>query len=294
MRVLERLEELYAIGDRIGYSPEEQQAHDLAAAWFVDAGLELEVDDGGNLIGRVPGAGREVWTGSHLDTVPAGGRFDGALGVVAGLEAVERLGLPGLGVVVFRDEERGCAGSRFRIRSARAARRLRRAAHRAGTSPGRAGRTARSRARHRRLRAGRAHGGWPRRARGHDADGPPGGRARRCGPEGARDPRRGTRDPRRGRDRRPARGRARRRERHPLLRHLQRRRARAGRRAARPPRGGDRIRAHPPRRARRDGRGRLHGGPRRLSTSWASRSSSSRRARGTTPGSSRRPACRAR
>ena len=118
MRVLERLEELYAIGDRIGYSPEEQQAHDLAAAWFTAAGLELEVDDGGNLIGRVPGGAREIWTGSHLDTVPAGGRFDGALGVVAGLEAVERLRLPGLGVVVFRDEERGCAGSRFRVRSA--------------------------------------------------------------------------------------------------------------------------------------------------------------------------------
>jgi hydantoinase/carbamoylase family amidase len=44
--------------------------------------------------------------------VPGAGRFDGTLGVVAGLEAVERLGLPGLGVVVFRDEERGCAGSR--------------------------------------------------------------------------------------------------------------------------------------------------------------------------------------
>jgi acetylornithine deacetylase/succinyl-diaminopimelate desuccinylase-like protein len=117
MRVLERLEELYAIGDRIGYSPEEQRAHDLAAGWFREAGLELEVDDGGNLIGRVPGGEREVWTGSHLDTVPAGGRFDGALGVVAGLEAVERLGTQGLGVVVFRDEERGCAGSRFRVRS---------------------------------------------------------------------------------------------------------------------------------------------------------------------------------
>jgi len=60
----------------------------------------------------VPGGSRQVWTGSHLDTVPAGGRFDGTLGVVAGLEAVERLALPGLGVVVFRDEERGCAGSR--------------------------------------------------------------------------------------------------------------------------------------------------------------------------------------
>ena len=112
MRVLERLDELYALGDRIGYSPEEQRAHDLAAGWMRAAGLDVEVDAAGNLIGRIPGGEREIWTGSHLDTVPSGGRFDGALGVVAGLEAVERIGAPGLGVVVFRDEERGCAGSR--------------------------------------------------------------------------------------------------------------------------------------------------------------------------------------
>lgn len=117
MRILERLDELYALGDRIGYSREEDAAHELAAGWFRAAGLEVEVDEGGNLIGRVPGGAREVWTGSHLDTVPSGGRFDGALGVVAGLEAVERLGLPGLGVAVFRDEERGCAGSRARTLS---------------------------------------------------------------------------------------------------------------------------------------------------------------------------------
>ena len=112
MRVLERLDELAAIGDRIGYSPEEDAAHELAAGWFREAGLEVEVDAAGNLVGRVPGGDRQIWTGSHLDTVPGGGRFDGALGVVAGLEAVERLGLPGLAVVAFRDEERGCAGSR--------------------------------------------------------------------------------------------------------------------------------------------------------------------------------------
>ena len=112
MRILERLEQLAALGDRIGYSPEEDAAHALAAGWFREAGLEVEVDGAGNLIGRVPGGSRQVWTGSHLDTVPACGRFDGTLGVVAGLEAVERLGLPGLGVGVFRDEERGCAGSR--------------------------------------------------------------------------------------------------------------------------------------------------------------------------------------
>ncbi|MDX6398921.1 MAG: allantoate deiminase [Gaiellaceae bacterium] len=112
MRLLERLEQLAAIGDRIGYSPEEDRAHELAATWFREAGLELEVDAAGNLIGRVAGGARQVWTGSHLDTVPGAGRFDGTLGVLAGLEAVERLGIPGLAVVVFRDEERGCAGSR--------------------------------------------------------------------------------------------------------------------------------------------------------------------------------------
>jgi allantoate deiminase len=112
VRILDRLDELAAIGDRIGYSPEEDAAHELAAGWFREAGLDVDVDAAGNLIGRVPGGEREVWTGSHLDTVPGAGRFDGALGVLAGLEAVESLGLPGLGVVVFRDEERGCAGSR--------------------------------------------------------------------------------------------------------------------------------------------------------------------------------------
>ncbi len=112
MRILERLDELAALGDRVGYTPEEDAAHELAAGWFRKAGLEVEVDAAGNLLGRIPGGMRQVWTGSHLDTVPGAGRFDGTLGVVAGLEAVESLGLPGLGVVVFRDEERGCAGSR--------------------------------------------------------------------------------------------------------------------------------------------------------------------------------------
>ncbi|HWH04831.1 MAG TPA: hypothetical protein VNT23_00175, partial [Gaiellaceae bacterium] len=56
MRVFERLEELAALGDRIGYSPEEDAAHELAAGWMREAGLEVEVDAAGNLIGRVPGA----------------------------------------------------------------------------------------------------------------------------------------------------------------------------------------------------------------------------------------------
>jgi acetylornithine deacetylase/succinyl-diaminopimelate desuccinylase-like protein len=114
VRALERLEQLYAIGggsgaNRLGYSPEEDEAHALARGWLEEAGLEVEVDDAGNLFGHVPGTSR-IWTGSHLDTVPQGGKFDGALGVVASIEAVERTGRGS--VVVFREEERGCAGSR--------------------------------------------------------------------------------------------------------------------------------------------------------------------------------------
>ncbi len=126
-RVFERLEQLYAIGggegaNRPGYGPGEQEAHDLAAGWMREAGLEVGVDPDGNLIGRAPGSCPdlpEVWTGSHLDSVPRGGRFDGALGVVAGTEAVEAAAATGhertLGVAAFRAEETGCHGSRDRV-----------------------------------------------------------------------------------------------------------------------------------------------------------------------------------
>jgi allantoate deiminase len=73
-----------------------------------EAGLGVEVDAAGNLIGR--SGDDSVWTGSHLDTVPNGGKFDGALGVVAAIEAVQRVGA---GVAVaFREEETGFGGSR--------------------------------------------------------------------------------------------------------------------------------------------------------------------------------------
>ena len=99
---------------------QEDEAHRLARAWMEEAGLAVEVDDAGNLVGR-SGAGDDVWTGSHLDSVPDGGKFDGMLGVVGGLEAVARAGRGS--VVAFRDEERGCAGSRARVASGRLPRR---------------------------------------------------------------------------------------------------------------------------------------------------------------------------
>lgn len=114
MRIFERLDELYAIGGGPGAnrphpSEAEDEAHRLAAEWLEDAGLETEIDRHGNLFGRASG-GADVWVGSHLDSVPRGGRFDGALGVVAAIEAAERVGAGT--VVVFRGEEVGCVGSR--------------------------------------------------------------------------------------------------------------------------------------------------------------------------------------
>jgi allantoate deiminase len=120
-----RLDALYAIGDgpganRPGYSAGEDEAHRLVADWMRATGLEVEVDGDGNLLGRLPGLESElpeVWSGSHLDSVPQGGRLDGPLGVLGALEAVERLGRRRrtLVVVAFREEERGCVGSQGRV-----------------------------------------------------------------------------------------------------------------------------------------------------------------------------------
>jgi allantoate deiminase len=129
-RAVARLEELFRLGDgpharRPALGPEEERACELAAGWMVEAGLEVAWDAAGNVVGRASGTEPqlpEVWTGSHLDTVPGGGRFDGALGVVAGLEAVAAATASGphrrtLAVTAFRDEEgwrfgRGLFGSR--------------------------------------------------------------------------------------------------------------------------------------------------------------------------------------
>jgi acetylornithine deacetylase/succinyl-diaminopimelate desuccinylase-like protein len=123
-----RLDDVFHIGNgvganRVGGTPEEDEACRLAVGWFEEAGLEVEVDERGNVIARLPGSRPElpeVWTGSHLDSVPEGGKYDGALGVVAGLEAVASVGRSErtLAVVVFRDEETGCHGSRWRVKSA--------------------------------------------------------------------------------------------------------------------------------------------------------------------------------
>jgi hydantoinase/carbamoylase family amidase len=99
---------------RFAWSPELAQANAWLMEGLAELGLETELDAAGNALGRwQAGEGRAVLLGSHLDTVPRGGRYDGALGVIAALDVVRRLRAEGvepqrpLWVVSFNDEEGG-------------------------------------------------------------------------------------------------------------------------------------------------------------------------------------------
>src|SRR5262249_41126104 len=79
---------------RLALSDEDRRARDLFVRWLRDAGCEVRVDDLGNIYGRRAGeepTAAPVVCGSHLDTVPTGGRFDGALGVLGALEVVRAM-----------------------------------------------------------------------------------------------------------------------------------------------------------------------------------------------------------
>ncbi len=111
------LAELGAIGEtpdgmyRFMYDDAWQRARDTLLGWIGDAGLEGRVDAVGNVFGRLPGSGDGVvLTGSHVDSVPSGGKYDGALGVVGGLAALAALRAHGtptttLEVVALCEEE---------------------------------------------------------------------------------------------------------------------------------------------------------------------------------------------
>src|SRR3954451_2175385 len=72
--------------------PAEAAAMRLVAGWTAEAGLDAALDAHGNLWALPPGDDPVVTSGSHVDTVPAGGRYDGALGTVLALEAATALG----------------------------------------------------------------------------------------------------------------------------------------------------------------------------------------------------------
>jgi beta-ureidopropionase / N-carbamoyl-L-amino-acid hydrolase len=99
---------------RDSYGPGEQAAHDIVRAAGERIGLEVSVDAIGNLAMTLPGKDRRtprILIGSHLDSVPQGGNFDGAAGVVAGLCALAALRQAGvvpdcdIGVMAIRAEE---------------------------------------------------------------------------------------------------------------------------------------------------------------------------------------------
>lgn len=102
--------------ERVYLTPEHRAANELAATWMQRAGLTTRVDAAGNLVGRRKGATPglpALVLGSHLDTVPDAGSYDGMLGVVMAVAVAERLRsveLPfALEVYGFSDEE----GARF-------------------------------------------------------------------------------------------------------------------------------------------------------------------------------------
>jgi allantoate deiminase len=102
---------------RLGLSADEQQARDLVGGWLAARGASVRRDAAANLFARFAGQGEAILVGSHLDSVPEGGRFDGALGVLCAVEAVEslvdaktKLRRP-IEVVAWADEE----GARFGV-----------------------------------------------------------------------------------------------------------------------------------------------------------------------------------
>lgn len=84
---------------RIALTDEDKTGRDLVVQWFKAAGLTVRCDAVGNVFGRRAGTdplARAVATGSHIDTQPTGGKFDGNYGVMAGLEVVRTLNAHGI------------------------------------------------------------------------------------------------------------------------------------------------------------------------------------------------------
>src|SRR5919202_4752449 len=127
-RLLASLEALSRIGlapsggvNRVAYSEADREAREVVRGFMREAGLDVTIDAAGNTIGRR--AGRDptlppIILGSHTDSVPEGGHFDGPLGVLSAIEVARTLGeretvtRHPLEVVNFQNEEGGLVGSR--------------------------------------------------------------------------------------------------------------------------------------------------------------------------------------
>ena len=126
--LIARLRELATIGatasggvDRPAYSDDDVKAREIVRGWMRDVGMAVRIDTAGNTFARLEGSDPNlppIVIGSHTDSVPDGGRYDGALGVLAALEVARALGASAealrhpLEVVDFQNEEGGIVGSK--------------------------------------------------------------------------------------------------------------------------------------------------------------------------------------
>ena len=106
---------------RVAYSPADVQGREYVQGLMDRAGLETSIDAAGNLVGRRPGNRPELpplLAGSHIDTVPQGGNYDGIVGSLAAIEAARSLQENGISldhpleVIIFANEEGGQTGAR--------------------------------------------------------------------------------------------------------------------------------------------------------------------------------------
>jgi N-carbamoyl-L-amino-acid hydrolase len=106
---------------RVAFSDEDVAARKYILTLMEAAGLDIRIDAAGNIVGRREGSENSlppIMSGSHIDTVPHGGKYDGAVGVLSAIECVQVLienkvqTRHPLEVIVFTDEEGGLVGSR--------------------------------------------------------------------------------------------------------------------------------------------------------------------------------------
>lgn len=130
-RIQTRIEALSRFGanpeggvSRVAFSDADIAAREWLVGLMKQAGLEVRIDAAGNVIGRRLGRDKElppILFGSHIDSVPGGGNYDGDVGVIGAVEVIELLNEHGietrhpLEVVSFTDEEGGLTGSRAMI-----------------------------------------------------------------------------------------------------------------------------------------------------------------------------------
>ena len=122
LNLIDKIDQLSHIGQttkgicRKSGTREDADARGLVISWMLNAGMSVQQDEYNNLIGTLSGNQNlpPIVVGSHIDTVETAGKYDGVLGVLAGIEAADtlrgHLNHP-LQVVVFNDEENSMSGS---------------------------------------------------------------------------------------------------------------------------------------------------------------------------------------